>query len=353
MDVSLATKLAFLQRGSAYSPPVSRVDVFETHMSFVFAAGAVVYKLKKPTHLAFLDFSTLARREAACRAEFALNRALAPQVYLGVVPLTCGEQGLAIDGSGPPVDWLVVMRRLDHAAMLDRLIAGGEVARGRLDSFADHLAGFYMQAPRAALSPRSHRREWQLRLVENRQVLRRRSLQLDAAQVALIDRAQERFLVEGSDLLAQRVIGERIVDGHGDLRAEHVWLGEPVAVIDRLEFSRRLRLVDPFDELAGLAVECAVLGGAWVGDYVMDRVARRLRDKVSPPLLAFYRSYRAALRARLALAHLLNPDGRPLDRWRALAGRYLVSAAADANVVLAFLGQRRRLARGPAVAVPF
>jgi aminoglycoside phosphotransferase family enzyme len=67
----------------------------ETHMSWVFMAGDRVYKLKKPVRFSYLDFSTLDRRAAACRAEYLLNRRLAPDVYLDVVPLTASPTGLA------------------------------------------------------------------------------------------------------------------------------------------------------------------------------------------------------------------------------------------------------------------
>ena len=91
-------------------------------MSWVFLAGDRAYKLKKPVRFPYLDFSTLARREAACRAECGSIAALAPDIYLDVLPLVDSGRGLAIGGSGSPVDWLVVMRRLDERNMLERLI---------------------------------------------------------------------------------------------------------------------------------------------------------------------------------------------------------------------------------------
>ena len=94
---------------------LGRPDVLrrETHMSWVFLAGDRVYKLKKPVHFPYLDFSTLERREAACRAELRLNRRLAPDIYLNVVPLTESERS-AVDRRG----W--------HAS---RLVSDDEAAR--------------------------------------------------------------------------------------------------------------------------------------------------------------------------------------------------------------------------------
>ena len=104
---TLEQKVEFLSRSSAHERLATGVIRRETHMSWVFLAGDRVYKLKKPVHFPYLDFSNLRRREAACRAELRLNRRLAPDVYLDVMPLTATPRGLAIGGDGPIMDWLL------------------------------------------------------------------------------------------------------------------------------------------------------------------------------------------------------------------------------------------------------
>ena len=49
------------------------VRLIETHISWLFIAGALAYKLKKPVHLPFLDFRTLASRRHFCEEELRLN----------------------------------------------------------------------------------------------------------------------------------------------------------------------------------------------------------------------------------------------------------------------------------------
>src|SRR6516164_543165 len=122
---ALARKVTFLSRPESYTPVPDRVQPRETHMSWVFMNGARVYKLKKPVHFRYLDFSTVARRRTACLAEADLNRRLAPDVYLGVLPLTVGPSGYAIGGSGPVADWLVVMRRLNEDETLEAGLCNG------------------------------------------------------------------------------------------------------------------------------------------------------------------------------------------------------------------------------------
>jgi aminoglycoside phosphotransferase family enzyme len=119
-EISLEDKVIFLSDPAAYPFGAAHVVAKETHMSWVFLAGARVYKLKKPIRSAAQDFSSPERREAACRAEFRVNRRLAEATYLGVVPLTlCPCGGLTIGGKGEIVDWLVVMQRLDEQHILE------------------------------------------------------------------------------------------------------------------------------------------------------------------------------------------------------------------------------------------
>jgi hypothetical protein len=111
---TLAAKVEFLSRPASYLEYRGEITRLETHMSWVFLTNERAYKLKKPVRFPYLDFSTLALRETACRAELKLNRRLAPGVYLDIVSLAASATGLSIGGAGDVVDWLVVMRRLDE-----------------------------------------------------------------------------------------------------------------------------------------------------------------------------------------------------------------------------------------------
>jgi aminoglycoside phosphotransferase family enzyme len=343
LQIDLAAKIAFLGCAGAYSPRPGRVAAKETHMSWVFIADELVYKLKKPVRFPYLDFSTIERREAACRAELDVNRRLAPTVYIDVVPLTAGRGGLMIGGQGAAIDWLVMMRRLADDNMLDRLLAGGGgINPGKVDELANVLSDFYRHAERPMLSPAVHLGEWRRKLQDNRSVLFDTRFQLDYGVLALVDRAQRRFVTERGREIAARVRSRRIVDGHGDLKPEHVSLASPLAIIDRLEFNPRFRICDPFEELASLSVECELAGASWIGDRLCSRIAWAIGDRVSPELFDFYRCYRATLRARLTIAHLLDPDTRTPERWPGLARRYLAIAARDAHKIEVADGLRRR-----------
>src|SRR6266436_9711873 len=189
-EVSLDEKVAFLRRTTSYASPVRQVGRRETHMSWIFLAGEEVYKLKKPLRFPYLDFSTLARREAACRAELTLNRRLAPNVYRAVMPMLWSSHGLAIGGPGEIVDWLVVMRRLDDRQTLEYALKTGGLAAWQLDRLVSTLADFYRHANAIFISRESHLRSWYRSLAYNRSVLLDPRLALPAGLVRTVDRAQ-------------------------------------------------------------------------------------------------------------------------------------------------------------------
>lgn len=334
---TLDAKVAFLSRPDSYRPMPNEVARRETHMSWVFLAGDRVYKLKKPVRFPYLDFSNLARREAACRAELRLNRALAPDIYLDVLPLVDTGAGLSIGGAGAPVDWLVFMKRLDERNMLDRRIAVRRVGILELDRLVAALAQFYRAATPVFLSPAVHLADWERSLAYNRRVLLDPRFAIPAGRVRRIDRAQRRFLQQRGHLIAARLRHRRIVEGHGDLRPEHIWLGDKVRIIDCLEFNPRLRVVDPFDEIAYLSLECERLGATAVGATIERRMKRRLLDGPVEELFTFYRCHRATLRARLAIAHLLEQHPRTPEKWPRLAATYLVLADTSARKLEALL----------------
>lgn len=330
-SLGLDAKVAFLRRPDSYRPTPAAVVCRETHMSWVFLAGEQVYKLKKPVRFPYLDFSTLARREEACRAELRLNRRLAPDVYRDVVPLTQTPRGLALGGVGEPVDWMVVMRRLDERFTLDRLIAERRLTAVKIGRLVDVLARFYRTAEPVRLSPAVHLVELQRSLIYNRRVLLDRRFALPPGAVRRIDRAQQRFLERCGDLIAARLRHRKIVDGHGDLRPEHIFLDDDVRIIDCLEFNPRLRIVDPFDEIAYLCLECERLGAGWAACLLRRRMTRALRDGPADVMFTFYHCYRATLRARLAIAHLLEPNPRTPGKWPRLALDYLALAGRSAR----------------------
>lgn len=329
--VSLAEKVRFLSSPAAYSCVVQSVETRETHMSWVFMTGDRVYKLKKPVRFPYLDFSTLERRAVACRAEYVLNRRLAPDVYLGLAPLTRSPSGLAIGGDGAVVDWLVVMRRLDADANLEASLLAHRLSAVQVDRLVATLKAFYRHARRIHVPHARHLMDWARSVEYDRSMLSNARFGLAQGCIGRIAAVQRRFLAKRSELLLKRGRENRILDAHGDLRPEHVWLGDRVTIIDCLEFDPKLRTLDALDEVAFLHLECERLGAGWVGERIRRRLAAMLGDERASGLFLFYRIQRAMLRARLSIAHLLDAKPRTPEKWPRQARAYLHLAAIDAK----------------------
>jgi uncharacterized protein len=326
---ALARKVAFLSQPGSYSPVPGHVQARETHMSWVFMNGARVYKLKKPVRFPYLDFSTLARRKAACLAEASLNRRLARDVYLGVVPLTKTALGYAIGGSGPVADWLVVMRRLNEEETLEAMLRNDTARQTEAEQLAAVLARFYSHTARILIAPGTYLASLYEAAVLDWRVLLNQRFGLPRGTILRVASSQRRFLEQNARVLVDRVSGRFIVDGHGDLRPEHIWLTPPDPIIDCLEFNTRLRASDALDEIAFLHLECERLGGRWFGDAIRRRLARTLHDDPASGIFLFYRIGRAMLRARLSIAHLFDAHPRTPEKWPPLARSYLALAEAD------------------------
>lgn len=317
-------KLEFLSQPASYAEAPATVERIETHMSWVFLAGEHAYKLKKAVHYPFLDFSSATARRRDCLEELRLNRRLAPNVYLGVVPLTREADGrLMVDGGGEPVDWLVRMRRLPRARMLDNAMAAAAVTDAEIGAVALLLAEFYRSQPPEPVAPEIYRRTLEHDVRANRQVLLEPQYGQAEGTVKPIVVAQLALLHATPKLFDQRVAAHRIVEGHGDLRPGHIFLGPPPQIIDCLEFNRELRVLDPLDELGYLAMECRMRDHAVVGDRLLARCTELSDDPAPPALLAFYQSRRACLRARLCLRHISGTSGSEDAVWRGRARAYL------------------------------
>ena len=321
---------------------VRSVEFIETHFAWVFLLGSLAYKMKKPLRRGSMDYRTVARRERACRDEVRLNRRLARSVYLGVVPLVRQGDGSLGLGRGKSVaDWMVRMRRLPAERMLDRAIGRNALTDRDAKILADLLSHFFRYARRRAMSPRAYVARLRRRTRDHGRELRARDLRLSRRRVDEVIRAQLEFITKGGALLGER--GSHLIDGHGDLRAEHVYLGsrdDPPAVIDCLEFSSDLRRLDPAEEMAFLALECIELGAGGFARELLRRLRLETSDPVSDALVHFYMSQRATVQAMIAIWHLRDGHlAREPRRWRARATTYLTDALRYIRLALRELQQ--------------
>jgi hypothetical protein len=297
--------LEFLEKPASYSPAPATVGRIETHASIVFLAGDFAYKVKRSVKYPFLDFSTLAKRHAACLNELRVNRRTAPQLYLEVIPVTLGKSGaLRLGGEGEPVEWVLRMRRFDQEALYDRMAEEGRLELVTMPRLAAVIQAFHAAADRA-LSPEQAVPPLAAILSDNE-----KELSADA-EVASHDAAIG-FARESRDrlaalmpLLQARARGGYVRHCHGDLHLRNIVEidGTPV-LFDAIEFDDRLATIDVLYDLAFLLMDLGKRGlpahaNAVLNAYLdADGSTGNLIGLATLPL---FLSMRAAIRAKVEL----------------------------------------------------
>lgn len=296
-----------LKEAAAWPAATGTVDYLETHISHIYLVGEHAYKLKKPVDFGFLDFTTLDKRRAACLGEVRLNRRLAPEIYLDVVPVHQTPNGFRAGGDqrslpGPAVDYLVQMRRLPQDGMLDRLAVAGKLHSGHMRDLASQLAQFHAKAERgpeidrfasldAVRAPIVQNFE-QTRPYIGSVVRATDHERLRTATDAFLDRHAARFAARGD--------ARRIVDGHGDLHLRNMCLvGDRVVIFDCIEFNAALRAGDVMNDIAFLTMDLDHRGLPALANCFLNEYLEQTGDFAGLALLDFYQSYRAVVRAKV------------------------------------------------------
>jgi aminoglycoside phosphotransferase family enzyme/predicted kinase len=303
---------------------VEGAAVVETHISVLFFFGGRVYKVRKPVTTPFLDFSTRELRLADCRREVQLNRRLAPDVYLGVHDI--------VDERGAPIDHLVVMRRLPAERRLATMVADPDFDEAHLAAVARRLAAFHARALRAPAIDLAGSVEhltmlWSTNLEETAAFAGRF---VDGGAIARIGRQALAYLEGRHELLAHRVTGRRIVDGHGDLLAEDIFcLDDGPRILDCVEFDPRFRWGDVLYDTAFLAMDLEHLGRADLARRFLAAYREYAAETHPDSLEHWYIAYRALVRAKIAC--LRAATGQPgaaeeAASFLAQAGRHLDEA---------------------------
>jgi len=301
--VDRAALLRALQRARAYPHHVKRIEHLGTHISDVFLTGDYAYKLKRPLNLGFLDFSSLARRRFYCEEELRLNRRLAPELYLAVVPITGTASNPCVGGGEPVIDYAVQMRQFDQRGMLERLAAGGELTAAAVDAIADQVADFHAGLPPVPMetdygtaaqiiAPMLQNFEQLQPLVES-----------DAEREGLgklREWTQSRH-GEFAELFEMRRRDGFVRECHGDLHLGNIVLVDGrVRIFDCIEFNPQLRWIDVVNEAAFLAMDLIQRGYTGLAYRFLNRYLEHTGDYAGVRLLRYYMVYRALVRAKVA-----------------------------------------------------
>ncbi len=318
---------AAMSRPEFYPHRPEAITVVQTHISFIFIAGEEVYKVKKAVDFGFLDFTTLEKRKFYCDEELRLNRRLAPEAYLGVVPIVEDTAGrLALGGNGRIVEYAVRMKKLPQERMLGRLLAEGKVEPAVMDAIAGKLADFHRRAETGGRIDEiggleTIRRNHEENFAQTADYV---GVTIPTGRYAFIRAYVRDFLNRQESLFHRRVAEHRIRDCHGDLHLEHICVDNGITIFDCIEFNERFRFGDVAAEVAFLAMDLDYNGyGAW-GESFAEAYIRHAEDPDIRRLLNFYRCYYAYVRGKVVGFRIKDPAIGEKERGEAreTAARY-------------------------------
>jgi hypothetical protein len=299
MDVERHDEVvAFLSNPASYGADVTDVEVIATHASIVFLAGPRAYKLKRPVHYPYLDYSTRGLRRRACEAELALNRRTAPELYLDVAAIRCGDDGRLSFGRGTPVDWVVVMRRFDERDLLDRVAAENRLTPDLARDIADRVAAFHDRAERSR--DLGGRRAMKSIIEGNERNLREASSVFAGTKIDELTVRSNGELDAVADLLDHRRDAALVRRCHGDLHLKNICLfeGRPL-LFDCIEFSDELAWIDVLYDLAFLVMDLDGRGLRATANLILNRYLDMANSEDGMAALPLFLSLRAAIRAHV------------------------------------------------------
>jgi len=303
MNPNLPPLIHALLAPQRYPDAVQRVELVQTHISWLLLAGDFAYKIKKPLKLPFLDFSTLAQRQVCCVDELRLNRRFAPDIYLDVVGIFNTPQDPQWSGPGAPIEYAVKMRRFDEAGRLDRICARGELRPRHLSDLANTLVAFHEAA---AVAPPTSRfglaREVMVPARDNFNDLLQRLPRADVqVRLEVLQAWTEAQFKQLAPLMDARKTAGRVRECHGDLHlANLVLIDQRVRMFDCIEFNEDLRWIDVASEIAFTYIDLLAHAQPGLADWFINEVLSRSGDYEAALVLRFYAVYRALVRAKIA-----------------------------------------------------
>ena len=309
-----------LRSAAAYLHPVGDIKLHETHISWVLLTGEYAYKVKKRVKVEFLDTTKLETRHFLCNEELRLNRRLAPDLYLDVVPITQDVKGIRVGGCGAVIDYAVKMKQFDRSQELPALLVRAAVTAQEMTGLAERVAGFHRRAE-LALDDAGFDYVAQLRnsVLGNVVVLlaHLRSIKEFPAMGQLIDWTHD-SLHDLHERFSERQSHGYIRECHGDLHAHNIvrWQGQ-LTPFDCLEFDPKLRWIDVMNDVAFLVMDLVGHDRKDLAYEFSSRYAEETGDYAGLRLLPFYAVYRALVRA---MVDALNAEQNPAERLE-LRGR--------------------------------
>jgi len=298
-----------LMRPEAYDEEPGRIELIQTHISFVFLTRSFVYKVKKAVDLGFLDFTTLEKRRFFCEKELELNRRLCGDMYLEVVPINRSNV-IKIRGEGETVEYAVKMKRMPQEKMMNKLLEENKVDTQLVDKIAKIIADFHFKA-------QMNRRisefgslaivetNWKENFEQTRNFVGKT---ISMKDFILIRERIGDFMKRNVSFFEKRVAEGRVRDCHGDVHSGNIFVTDRIYIFDAIEFNERFRYSDVASDVAFLAMDLDFKERSDLSSFFVKRYVKYSGDQELAKLLPFYKCYRAYVRGKVTSFKLKEPS---------------------------------------------
>jgi aminoglycoside phosphotransferase family enzyme len=301
--------VAALMKPEAYDENPGRIELCQTHISFVFLTKESVYKVKKAVNYGFLDFSSLEKRRFFCEKELTLNKRLCKDMYLEVVPINKSSI-IKIKGEGETVEYAVKMKRMPQNKIMSELLKENKVDNELVDRIAKIIADFHSEAETNKRisefgSLKIIETNWRENFDQTKEYV---GETITAETFQLISKGIENFTKKNKPFFEERIAEGKIRDCHGDIHSGNIFVVDKVYIFDAIEFNERFRYSDVAADVAFLAMDLDFRGRSDLSDFFVEKYIEYSRDQELQMFLLFYKCYRAYVRGKVVGFRLKDPN---------------------------------------------
>jgi len=325
-----------LMKPEAYDEEPGKIELTQTHISFVFLTRNFVYKVKKAVDLGFLDFTTLEKRRFFCEKELELNRRLCGEMYLEVVPINRSNI-IKIKGEGKPIEYAVKMKRMPQEKMMNKLLEENKVNSKLIDEIAKIIAEFHSKAE-------TNRRisefgslaiietNWKENFEQTQEFV---SKTISMKDFKFIRERIDDFMKRNVSFFEKRMAERRVRDCHGDIHSGNIFVTDRIYIFDAIEFNERFRYSDVASDIAFLAMDLDFKGRTDLSSFFVEKYVKYSGDQELTKLLPFYKCYRAYVRGKVISFKLQDPNVGSEEKGAAMkeAKAYFKLASAYAKIL--------------------
>lgn len=298
----ISSLIVQMQQPEFYSHAVTKIELLQTHASYVLLTGNYAYKLKKNVNFGFLDYSTLAKRKYFLDTELSLNQKIAPKLYLEVVPISNCQGRFVLGNSDNIVEYVLKMRQFPQENLFSNLLAAGKLSRDCLVELGKVVAQFHHSAKtNDYISSFGTVDRIQAAFEENYQQSRKYiGIVQTKEQFKATKAYTDSFFSNRQELFRARVKQHKIKECHGDLHLKNICLWQDkIQLFDRIEFNEAFRFVDTMYDVAFTVMDLCARKKLDLANAFLNSYLEYTGDWTGLLLLPLYLSRQAYVRAKV------------------------------------------------------